>query len=61
MKRFLLFSYDDYYPCGGWNDFDGDFDTVEAAKEYVLAQPYKSDAYTVVDTTTKQVVEVIRP
>ncbi len=35
MKRFLVFGYDDYYPCGGWDDFDGCFDTLEDALEHV--------------------------
>lgn len=31
MKQYLLFAYPGYYPCGGWNDFCGEFDTVEDA------------------------------
>ena len=31
MKRYLLFSGDYYYPCGGMDDFIGDFDTYEDA------------------------------
>lgn len=31
MKRYLVFSFDQYYPCGGWNDFKGSFDTYEEA------------------------------
>ena len=30
--RFLLFAYDDYYPCGGWHDHKGSFTTFEEAK-----------------------------
>lgn len=33
MKKFLLFGYDAYYPSGGWNDFEGSFDTIDEAKE----------------------------
>lgn len=29
--RFLLFRGEDYYPMGGWGDFKGRFDTLEAA------------------------------
>jgi len=32
VKRYLLFSGTDYYPSGGWNDFDDSFDSAEAAK-----------------------------
>lgn len=32
MKRFLLFCGPCYYAEGGWHDFKGDFDTLEAAK-----------------------------
>ncbi len=32
MKRYLLFIGHDYYPCGGWDDFVGDFDSAEQAK-----------------------------
>ena len=31
MKRYLLFYGDGYYPCGGWNDFHGDFDSLDDA------------------------------
>jgi hypothetical protein len=32
MKRYLLFCYSQYYPSGGWNDFEGSFDTIEDAQ-----------------------------
>ena len=32
MKRFLVFSGYDYYPCGGWDDFLGAFDSIEEAR-----------------------------
>jgi hypothetical protein len=28
---FLLFCYDQYYPCGGWGDHNGTFQTFEDA------------------------------
>jgi hypothetical protein len=31
MKRYLLFTGNQYYPSGGWSDFKGSFDTVEEA------------------------------
>ncbi len=45
MRRFLLFSGDEFYPSGGWDDFKGDYSTlpyaqIEAgeATEYTWAQ-----------------------
>ena len=32
MKKYLVFSGDNYYPAGGWADFDGAFDDLEEAK-----------------------------
>lgn len=29
MKRYLLFTWDTYYPGGGMNDLKGDFDTMK--------------------------------
>ena len=29
MSKYMLFSYDNYYPSGGTNDLDGCFDTKE--------------------------------
>lgn len=31
MKKYLLFTFGDYYPCGGMNDYEGAFDSVEEA------------------------------
>jgi hypothetical protein len=39
MKRFLLFSFDDYYPRGGWNDLRGSFDALQAAIDAAMAMP----------------------
>ena len=33
MGRYLLFKGDDYYPLGGWGDFEGSFDTIKEAQE----------------------------
>jgi hypothetical protein len=32
-KRYLMFRGDVYYPLGGWSDFVGAFDSVDAALE----------------------------
>ncbi len=49
MKRYLLFSGDEYYPLGGWNDFKGSFDTLEEAKE-AKEKLSGHDWYQIVDT-----------
>jgi len=54
MKRYALFAGDYYYPSGGWNDFRGSFETVEAAVDAV-APHY--DWYHVVDLTTGELVK----
>jgi len=32
VKRFVVFSYREYYPAGGWGDHVGSYDTVEEAR-----------------------------
>lgn len=32
MKRYLVFTYQSYYPSGGFKDFDSAYDTLEAAQ-----------------------------
>ena len=55
MKRFLLFTFDDYYPSGGWDDFTSAHDTeVEAL---VAAANAKRDNWQIVDTTIMMVVK----
>ncbi len=39
MKRFLVFSGYDYYPCGGWDDFLGDFDSIGEARAAAAKEP----------------------
>lgn len=33
MKRYWLFSYENCYPCGGFQDFMGSFNTIEECDE----------------------------
>lgn len=58
LKRFLLFAGSNYYPAGGWQDFRGDFDTVEEAKDYLLYNPdTERNWWHVIDATTGAAVE----
>lgn len=58
MKRFLVFSGDQYYPSGGWGDFQGGYDTLEEA----LASPdyTKADWGHIVDAESKAVNPIVR-
>lgn len=56
MKRYLLFSGDDYYPCGGWDDFEGDFDTLEESLK--LTKKHSDDWCHVVDTVTMKIIKI---
>lgn len=38
--RYALFSGDDYYPCGGWDDFQGTFGTLEQAQAAYTPRDY---------------------
>jgi hypothetical protein len=37
-KRFLLFTYLDYYPSGGMSDLMESFDTIDECKQYISKQ-----------------------
>lgn len=62
MKRFLLFAFDTYYPSGGWSDFVGAFDTIEAVDEWIGHADYENFQYgnfQIVDSTTMEVLKHI--
>lgn len=56
MKRYLTFSYSQFYPRGGWNDFRGSFDTLEESIEHLLG--YNSDFREVIDSETGEEVQI---
>lgn len=39
-KRFVVFLFDYYYPCGGLNDARGSFDTLEEARAFAKQSSY---------------------
>jgi len=60
MKRYLLFAGDNYYPCGGWEDFIEDFDDLQKARDRGAAEEVADGLgrwWHVVDSETKSVVE----
>jgi len=54
MKRFLVFYGDNYYPSGGWDDFRGDYDSMQKA-ERVVRQMGHADWLQIVDTESGSV------
>ena len=66
VKRFVLFTYDAYYPGGGWNDKVGDFASVEEARLFmrdVVNEPERNmrvslgEYYDVVDLWAGEIVD----
>jgi hypothetical protein len=57
-KRYLLLCGADYYPAG-WDDFRGDFATVDeavaAARTHMEGEGYRSHWYEVIDLNTLKV------
>lgn len=56
MKRFLLFRGPNYYPGGGWEDFEASFDSLGEAKTAV-GDLNEYDWYHVIDGTTGEQVD----
>lgn len=55
--RFLLFSYESYYPSGGTGDLDISFNTIEELEEKYEYLPFGLDEYIeVFDTKTGRIV-----
>ena len=50
MKQFLVFAMDTCYPCGGWYDFVGAYDTLDEACQALRATSW--DFGHVVNTKT---------
>ncbi len=53
MKRYLLFAGWNYYPGGGWEDFQGSFETIEDAEN---AMTRENDWHHIVDIQTSEMV-----
>lgn len=49
-KRFILFAYDDYYPCGGSGDLRGEFDSLEEAQ--AEGESLRNDSKEILDLDT---------
>jgi hypothetical protein len=51
-----VFGYADYYPAGGWNDFQGSFDTLEEVRAEVDKQ--LCEYYDIVDRDTEKEIQL---
>ena len=60
MKRYLLFAGDTYYPCGGWEDFIGEYVSIDITRKRIKeGDAYgKYDWWHIVDTSSNRVVEM---
>jgi hypothetical protein len=55
MQRYLLFCFDYYYPSGGFNDFNDDFNNIEDAKKGALESGY--DHFQIIDSLDGATIE----
>lgn len=58
-KRFILFGFLNYYPCGGMDDALISFDTIEDLEE--MSEGFSSDYYNILDTETFKIGEGYSP
>ncbi len=59
LKRYLVFSGPNYYPAGGWDDFDADFDTLEEAVKCANATDTLYNWAQVIDLETLEQVHSV--
>jgi hypothetical protein len=52
MKRYLMFTFDTYYPSGGEGDFCGDFDSIQEAISAWKNQQFRREFCEILDTET---------
>lgn len=57
LFQFIIFAGSFYYPCGGWNDFRGSFDTVEECQNYLLNNKFKFDWFQIVHRDTGEIIK----
>ena len=57
MKRYLLFTFKNYYPCGGFEDYIDIFDTIQDAYNYWLNIPDRDTNCQIVDYNTLKIVQ----
>lgn len=61
MKRYLIFQYDKYYPCGGFHDFINAHDTLEeATKEFTRIVKDLDLGYGFCDIVDMETLKIVR-
>lgn len=60
MNRFLLFGGASLYPSGGWDDFKGDFETIDQAMASgaQIHRDGEIDWWHVVDITKMEIIKI---
>ncbi len=60
MKRFLLFGYVAYYPCGGSGDVIDSFDTIEEAKDAIKSgtPEYSREYFELLDMDKREWIQI---
>lgn len=61
MKRYMVFAFNHYYPCGGMSDFIESYDTWKNAKDSIRRlkeAKIKKDVYEIYDTKHGNLVEI---
>ncbi len=58
MKRYLLFAFNEYYPGGGWNDFQGSFGTLEEVRAALPKASAEYDDVQIVDVQSLQILSI---
>lgn len=56
-KTYMLFYGEESYPLGGWRDFKGLFETVEAAEAAVPIASFYCDWWQIVDSRSMGIVK----
>ena len=54
-----MFSFDMYYPSGGWGDCDGSFDTVDEARDYLKTEECEFNYCYIIDLETGEEIDLI--
>lgn len=63
LKRFIVFSYDTYYPLGGFNDAQGWSSSLEQVKQWASERKnmlWEPDFYFVLDSQTGERIDLPR-
>ena len=57
VKRYGVFCYEGYYPCGGIEDYKDSFDTIEEARQFILGREHRNEYEDIVDLWRMESVE----